>query len=154
MSQGKRWALLITIAFLISVGAVISIVRWVAPDMPGAEERAGIVYRVDPFLKVLIFVGIVGLIILVIKFAIKSGVREAQGQSPTDPRLSPSGALPVVMPDAEHPADGPGQYRIQGVYRQTKMDVSKYVQADSIANARVKAELEDIVVTSVQKVPL
>ncbi|MGD0540595.1 MAG: hypothetical protein ABSB33_03655, partial [Tepidisphaeraceae bacterium] len=50
-------------------------------------------------------------------------------------------------------ADGPGQYRIQGVHKETKLDISKYVQADSAANAMVKAELDGIVVTSVKKVP-
>jgi hypothetical protein len=34
------------------------------------------------------------------------------------------------------------------------MDVSKYIQADSAANAKIKAELEDIVESSVTKAPL
>ncbi len=48
--------------------------------------------------------------------------------------------------------EGPGQYRVEGVHKTTKLETAKYFQANSAANAKVKAELEDIVVTSVKKI--
>jgi hypothetical protein len=41
---------------------------------------------------------------------------------------------------------GPGRFKITGVDRQSKMDTTWHCAADSEANARVKAELEGIVV--------
>ncbi|MGD0462160.1 MAG: hypothetical protein ABSB74_06705 [Tepidisphaeraceae bacterium] len=59
-----------------------------------------------------------------------------------------------VIPEYSPPTDGPGQYCVEGVDRQTKMDKTLHIQADSAANAKVKAELEGIVVTSVKKVAI
>jgi hypothetical protein len=55
----------------------------------------------------------------------------------------------TVIPDYSPPADGAGLYRIQGVNRDTRQDTTVEIQADSAANAKVKAELDGIVVTSV-----
>ena len=50
------------------------------------------------------------------------------------------------------PADGPGRYEVVGVNRESKLDTTWQCDAQSLANARVKAELEGIIVTSVRKV--
>ncbi|HEX8911014.1 MAG TPA: hypothetical protein VF796_01545 [Humisphaera sp.] len=47
--------------------------------------------------------------------------------------------------------DGPGRFRVAGVRRDTRQDVVWVCEADSSANARVKAELEGIVVTDVRR---
>jgi hypothetical protein len=57
----------------------------------------------------------------------------------------------TVVPEYSAPTDSPGLYRIHGVNRDTKNDATKEIQADSAANAKVKAELDGIIVTSVTK---
>ena len=63
------------------------------------------------------------------------------------PKYSPPPPLPRGFPVLNM---GRGRYRISGVDRQSKLDTTWYVEADSPDNARVKAELEGIVVTDVQ----
>jgi hypothetical protein len=48
--------------------------------------------------------------------------------------------------------DGPGSYRVIGVDRTTREDKDITIEAASSDNARVKAELEGIVVTEVRRV--
>jgi hypothetical protein len=48
--------------------------------------------------------------------------------------------------------DGPGQYRVTGVDRTTREDKDITVEAASSDNARVKAELDGLVVTEVHRV--
>jgi len=65
-------------------------------------------------------------------------------------RASRGGTAPVpVVTTADA---GPGRYRVVGVDRATKLDTTWHVEADSVANARVKAELEGIVVTGIERV--
>jgi hypothetical protein len=54
-----------------------------------------------------------------------------------------------VLPTSE--ADGPGSYRVVGVDRNTRADRDLVIEAQSRENARVKAELDGIVVTAVTK---
>ena len=63
-------------------------------------------------------------------------------------RREPS-AFPVLPAAAE--ADGPGAYVVAGVDRTTRADREVTIDAASRANARVKAELEGIIVTSIRK---
>jgi hypothetical protein len=63
------------------------------------------------------------------------------------------GGFPVVAKKIESTeTDGPGTYRIVGVEKSTRADRDFTVEAASLANARVKAELYGIVVTQVTKV--
>src|SRR3954469_17226929 len=57
----------------------------------------------------------------------------------------PTAAFPVIEPD------GPGTYRVAGVDKATRADRTMMVEAESPANAQVKAELDGIVVTAVTK---
>ena len=59
--------------------------------------------------------------------------------------LGPMG-FPVLPP-----TDGPGRFRVAGVRRDTREDAVFTCEADSAANARVKAELDGIVVTDVKR---
>ena len=54
-----------------------------------------------------------------------------------------------LIPTADE--DGPGSYRVVGVDKGTRADRAITIEADSRANAQVKAELEGIVVTAVTK---
>jgi hypothetical protein len=73
----------------------------------------------------------------------KVGIAMTKGT--VNPLKSPKSAKP--------PADSsePGQYVVHGVDRESKMDTTWHVSADSEASARVKAELEGIIVTTVVK---
>ena len=50
------------------------------------------------------------------------------------------------------PFDGEGRFRVVGVDRKTGMDTTWYTHAASAANAKVKGELQGIVVTQVTRV--
>ena len=160
MAQRFRWIKLLAISFAIAVFFVVGIVHWVNSGDPRSEERSNAAdFTLSRLLGPLILLGVIGGVILIIKYAVKSGIQEARGarRIETSQRsISADRGFPVLVGESKIFAgsDGPGQYRVQGVHRQTKMDISKYIQADSAANAQVKAELEDIVVTSVTKVVL
>jgi len=158
LAQRYRWLKLFLIAFAISVAVIVGIMLYVNSGDQRNETRRDTVQAVlFPIFPWMLLAGVIGLIIVIIKFAVKSGIQEARREAtPGQNSVPHPPGFPVVTRDAEYaiPPDGPGQYRIQGVHRQSKMDVSKYLQADSLANAKVKAELDDIVVTSVTKAPL
>lgn len=98
-------------------------------------------------------------IIAVVAYAVSLGTRLAhkrmareQPQPPARP--APLRAFPVQpLPTALDSSDivGPGRFKVTGVDRQTRMDTVWHCQAESEANARVKAELEGIVVTGVER---
>ena len=49
------------------------------------------------------------------------------------------------------PPSGPGKFKVAGVRRDSRQDVVWFCEADSPANAQVKAELEGIIVTAVER---
>ncbi len=147
------WLKLILLSFAIAIATILGIVYYVHSGDTRSEVRTdnatAIVY---PLLRIGLILGTIGLVIVIIKFAVKSGIEEAT--NPASPAGPPGFPIPASASGAPILPDGPGQYRIQGVHRETKMDISKYIQADSAANAKVKAELDDIVVTSITKMPV
>jgi hypothetical protein len=157
VAQFIRWGKLVLVAAAIGVGAYLLIALWIAPGHPGSYDRAGTVENLAPYLILVLIAVVIGLALYAIaKHAVKHGIQEAQQTVPPNERSPHPPGFPVVTRESESaaPADGPGQYRIQGVHRQSKMDISKYIQADCAANAKIKAELDDIVVSSVTKAPL
>jgi hypothetical protein len=97
-----------------------------------------------------------GLILYRLKWAndVKEDIDELRQHGIPDANTSPTPpGFPVieVIPEYSPPTDGPGKYRVEGVDRKTEMDTTLHVHADSAANAKVKAELQDIVVTAVAK---
>ncbi len=158
MTQRYRWLKLLLLAFAISVTVIVGIMLYVnSGDQRNETRRDSVQFVLFPILRWMLLAGVIGLLIVIIKFAVKSSIKEVQDESAPGPHSIPHPpGFPVVTRDAQYavPADGPGQYRIQGVHRQSKMDISKYIQADSAANAKIKAELDDIVVSSVTKAPL
>jgi type III secretory pathway component EscS len=158
VTQRYRWLKLLLIAFAISVTVIVGIMLYVnSGDQRNETRRDTVQFVLFPILRWMLVVGVIGLIIVIIKFAVKSAIQETRDEAMPGRRSVPHPpGFPVVTRDAEYavPADGPGQYRIQGVHRQSKMDISKYIQADSAANAKIKAELDDIVVSSITKVPI
>ena len=60
---------------------------------------------------------------------------------------APEPELPPAIATGNH---GPGRYKVSGVDRASKMDTSMVIHAESATNAKVKGELEGIIVTSVE----
>jgi hypothetical protein len=113
-------------------------------------------------------------IIAVVAYAVSLGTRSAhkrmdkeRGRQQPPPPPVPLRAFPVQLQrptmhdradlselaDLVTPADlvGPGRFKVTGVDRQTRMDTVWHCHAENEANARVKAELEGIVVTGVER---
>jgi hypothetical protein len=99
------------------------------------------------FILGLVVILVVAGVIWIISAGVARGVRSANPPHANAEPHSPPGGFPVV---AE--ADGPGTFRVTGVDRQTTLDVTDHIPADSAANARVKAELRGIVVTRIDRV--
>lgn len=77
---------------------------------------------------------------------------------PPQPRIARTGGFPVISaePGTVRPAiplanDGPGRYRITGVVASTGTDTKMYIEAETLANAMVKAELRGVIVTDIAK---
>jgi len=83
-----------------------------------------------------VFGGIIAGVVCLIVFISK------QANPPQNP--------PFYPPFQNPPTNMPGTYLVKGVDRNTRQDTSLRIQAESEANARVKADLAGIVVTSVQ----
>ena len=74
------------------------------------------------------------------------------------PATAPGFPVVGTFPEGVRPAlpvtnDGPGRYRIIGVVSASGADIKMYVDAQTLANAKVKAELKGVVVTDIAKVP-
>jgi hypothetical protein len=155
-----RWLKIFLVALAIAVAAIVAIVWWVNAADPRVEGRGEAVESwLFPLLNLLLLLGVISAIILIIKYAVKSGMREAQNPPSPIPlaqthgtALRPAG-FPVVtvVPEYSPPTDGPGRYRVQGVNRNTEKDETLEILAESAANAKVKAELKGIVVTGITK---
>jgi hypothetical protein len=155
MSQRGKWIKFFVIPLAISIAAIVGIVAWANSGDPRSETRRG---DTDDFIHMLLpwmlLIGIVGVILAIIRFATKL-LRAAEAREPETVSISGPPGFPVAVGASPHTShDGPGQYRVEGVHKATKLDTAKYFQANSAANAKVKAELEDIVVTSVKKIPV
>jgi hypothetical protein len=155
MSQRGKWIKFFVIPLAISIAAIVGIVAWANSGDPRSEARRG---DTDDFIHMLLpwmlLIGIVGVILAIIRFAIRL-LRAVETREPDTSSISgPRGFAVVANASLGMTQDGPGQYRVEGVHKATKMDTAKYFQASSAANAKAKAELEDIVVTSVKKIPV
>lgn len=160
MAPRYRWIKLFLIAYGVAISVVIAvfIIMW-SHDRP--EDR-------PPFTLLMVLKSILGLIVTFIisflvvgvgfasrQFPVQLELEELQNQIATDTRTAKSSHdYPgvTVIPDYSPPIDGPGRYRIHGVDQNTKNDVTRDIHADSLANAKVKAELNGIVVTSATKI--
>lgn len=95
----------------------------------------------DPDKVTLIYVAAVVFGIAFVIWIISAGVRSGMKKAKQD----------TDAPTSNH-LSKPGLFKINGVDRATKMDTSWNVQATSEANAKVKAELEGIIVTDVTRI--
>jgi hypothetical protein len=66
-----------------------------------------------------------------------------------DAITKPDCVAPPPLPANPRHADGAGMYRVEGVDKESGMDTTWHTHASSAANAKVKGELQGIVVTSV-----
>lgn len=159
MSPRYRWIKLYTIAYVISISVVIAVMVAMNYNTPAKDRQPiGILNILG---GVALFAGlylvcflIVGICFAIIQFSVRSELDQNKEQQAIADAVKNHNDYPgvTVFPDYSAPSDGPGRYRIQGVSRTTKQDATIDLHADSAANAKVKAELEDIVVTSVEKI--
>jgi ABC-type antimicrobial peptide transport system permease subunit len=64
----------------------------------------------------------------------------------------PSQAQTRAIPGMKYQPLGPGKFRITGIDSTTKMDTAWYCEVVSEANAKIKGELEGIIVTQIDRV--
>jgi hypothetical protein len=159
VSPRYRWIKLYTIAYIISVCVIIPIiVIMYCSDPPKYRQPIGILNILEglAFFVALYFVFfvIVGAGFSNRQFAIKSEMDAEREEQEIADAARDRRELPgvTVIPDYKPPVDGPGRYHIQGVDRHTERDATLEIEAESAANAKVKAELKNIVVTSVTKI--
>jgi hypothetical protein len=158
MSPRYRWVKLYTIAYVISVIVVVTIMVVMRyNDPPKYRPPIGVLHILG---GVFLFVGLYFVCFIIVgtgfagrQFAVQSELdAESDERAFADAKRNHRDYLGVsVVPDYSPPTDGPGRYRINGVNRATKQDATVEVDADSAANAKVKAELDGIIVTSVTK---
>ncbi|MGA2439608.1 MAG: hypothetical protein ABSH08_01500 [Tepidisphaeraceae bacterium] len=156
MSPRYRWIKLYNIAFSVAVGVAIAFMVVMRMHDPVKDRQP-----INVLGSILMLIGLyVGCFILVgigfanRQYAVQSELdeleeRETKADAARNHRDYPG---VTVVPDYSPPTDGPGRYRIQGVDRGTEQDAILDIQADSAANAKVKAELAGIIVTSVTKI--
>jgi hypothetical protein len=114
----------------------------------------------DALIGMLFFIGIGAVIVWAISFAIRSSLGHREKQhgatlgtggpiAPVPPR-EPRG-FPVVTAAAVNPA-ALKRFFVVGVNRDTQEDVTVRIDAETEANAKVKGELQGIVVTEVLEI--
>jgi ACT domain-containing protein len=80
----------------------------------------------------------------------KAALEKQQASKSRMPRPAGySGSRSLSMPD--EPKKSAARFRISGVDRETQMDVVEYIFAATAENAKAKAELRGIVVTTVEE---
>src|SRR6202050_1060870 len=132
MKAKWRWLMLILLSCCVAIAAILCITFYANSGDPRSINRPFAVHdTVFPILNIGILLGIVGFIIVIIKFAVKGAIRDTGDSTavrknsapnpPGFPIAATSSGIPI-------PPDGPGQYRIQGVHRETNSDISKYLQ--------------------------
>lgn len=67
-------------------------------------------------------------------------------------RLVLNGGKPIGTFESKTRPGGPGKYRVDGVDKKTQAEKTIYVEASSEVVARVKAEIQGLVVTSCVKI--
>jgi len=85
---------------------------------------------------------------------VRRPVGESLSIDPDEPPRPRTYGFPVVPRPAlpvQDGQDGPGRYRIVGVDCDTGEDVELHVDALTMANAKVKAELKGVIVTQIRK---
>lgn len=141
---------LVVLCLFFSIFASAGTLRlvWTDDATAGASRWLGILCGL-----ILLF-SVVALIIALITYVVKSLLAEWRPSAETNSESAirpPGFPVVTVIPDYTQPTDGPGRYRIEGVDRNTKNDATRDIHADSLANAKIKAELDGIIVTSVTK---
>jgi hypothetical protein len=101
----------------------------------------------------MVFGAIVGVIV---GYAANNANKKKTGRTRMLPNLAATLQQTTVkvaaMPPPLGTASGEGHYQVAGVDRETKMDTVWHTHAASAANAKVKGELQGIIVTEVTKV--
>jgi hypothetical protein len=152
MQPRNRLIKLYTIAYCIAIPIVIAFIvvmyHYTAP-----EDRKPITFL--DILGIILFFGafyFAGFIIVGVGFANRQFPIQCElEQLKAEQSLNEAIKGVTVIPDYSPPTDGPGRYRIQGVDQKTEQDTTLDIEAQSAANARIKAELRGVVVSDITK---
>ena len=152
-----RWIKLFLIAYSVAISVVITIL-FVMRQYDRPQDRQPI--TVLSWIGLILFTFIISFLVVGVRFAtsqypVELELEEFQNkvQADANPTKGPQDYPGVtVIPEYTPPTDGPGQYRIKGVNRESRDDATIEVPADSLANAKIKAELKGIIVTSITRI--
>jgi hypothetical protein len=156
MSPRYRWIKLYNISFSVAMSVAVAFMIVMRMHDP-LKDRQPINILGSILLLIGLYVGcfiLVGIGFANRQYAVQSELdelkeHEAKADAARNHRDYPG---VTIVPDYSPPTDAPGRYCIKGVDRSTEQDATIDIQADSAANAKVKAELAGIIVTSVTKV--
>ncbi|MGD0387824.1 MAG: hypothetical protein ABSC42_02620 [Tepidisphaeraceae bacterium] len=156
MSPRYRWIKLYNISFAVAMSVAIAFMIVMRMHDP-VKDRHPINILGSILLLIGLYVGcfiLVGIGFATRQYAVQSELEEFEQQKAKTRTAKIPHDYPgvTVIPDYSPTTDGPGRYRIEGVNRATKEDVVREIQANSAANAKAKAELDDILVTAVTKI--
>lgn len=101
----------------------------------------------DAFISLSTVAMVVAILYWLISAGVRSGMQGSAAKADESSRPAPDGVHPLrafpVQPI-------PGTYKVTGVDKRTRMDCVQYYRAVGPDNARVRAELDEIIVTSVE----
>jgi hypothetical protein len=152
VSPRYRWVKLYTVAYIIAASVSATILIVMNYETPAKDRpHLGILNYLGLFLFYLLayvaFFFVVGVGFATRQYAVQSELEQNQ----EDQTVADAIKHVELIPDYSPPTDGPGRYRVQGVDRNSEHDKTLDIEADSAANARIKAELQGVIVSSVTK---
>lgn len=105
----------------------------------------------NQLIGILLIVGLVFIIIWIVSATTRAKIKKDWGQ-PAPRGHDPAPSLTVREERDARLGGKPGRYEVIGVDRESKLDTTLVVNADSEANAKVKAELEGIIATQIKRI--
>ena len=156
MSPRYRWIKLYNISFSVAMSVAVAFMIVMRMHDP-LKDRQPINILGSILLLIGLYVGcfiLVGIGFANRQYAVQSELDELKEQQTKADATRNHRDYPgvTVVPEYSESTDGPGRYRIRGVDRGTNQDATLDIQANSAANAKVKAEVNGIIVTSVTKI--
>lgn len=157
MAPRYRWIKLFLIAYAVAISVVIAVLIVMRQhDPPQDRQPITIVHCILG----LVATFIISFVVVGISFAWRQYPMQLElEQLQTDQNARATKDADghdypgvIVIPNYSPATDVPGRYRVSGVNRNTQEDATMEVHADSLANAKVKAELNGLIVTSITKI--
>lgn len=144
ISEGAGMALMWSAVILVLIGLIV------IAGFPGSTAKR----RGHPSASAITLLGYLGLILLpcwIVAYVwAHTGPDLSKKLASYKGHLFSNDPIPATVP--AHLDDEPGRFEVVGVDRETQLDTRLVIDADSRANAQVKAELRGVIVTAVSRV--